>query len=54
MLIYIVIDALSIKLELVPLLIDLCISLDNHGKHCGELLKPGALEQILLLNCKVR
>ena len=47
-------DALTINLELVTLFNHLNVGLDNKFKECLELLKPGTLEELSLLNRQVR
>ena len=46
-------ETLSIKLELIALLVQLSIRLDQEVEECGELVQPCALEQVALLHGQV-
>ena len=47
-------QALSVELQLVSLVIYFVDLLQKHAHQGSKLLQPGALEQVLLFDCKVR
>lgn len=51
--VHVSVETLTIQLQLVALVIHLGVSLDHEAEDGGQLLEPGALEQVLLLDAQV-